>query len=125
MCLMTEHLDPIRCFKIFIVVKPREGLAVTSPAKPSFGMTLTLGWYTTVITNFILQPVSYQKKEAEVNSPLGQVTPPEGLAEGVGQVTPPLESSHPLSGEQAHGRTKETGEQGQGRGRVKRGELTK
>ena len=29
-------------FKIFVIVIPKEGLADTSPAKPSFGMTPTM-----------------------------------------------------------------------------------
>ena len=31
--------------KIFVVVIPKEGLAGSGPAKPSFGMTLTTGEY--------------------------------------------------------------------------------
>ena len=47
--------------KSFVII-PKEGLAGTNPAQPSFGMTPTIELYPVVFTGYILWLVSYQKK---------------------------------------------------------------
>ena len=39
--------------KIFLVVIPKDGLAGTSPVKPSFGMTPTIESFSGVFTDYI------------------------------------------------------------------------
>ncbi len=48
--------------KIFVVVVPQEDLAGISPPKASFGMTLTIEFYSVVFTDYILQSVPYKVK---------------------------------------------------------------
>ncbi len=48
--------------QVFVVVTSEEGFAGTSPSKPSFGMTPTIDMYWIVLTDYILELVSYQKK---------------------------------------------------------------
>ena len=45
--------------KTLVVVIPREDMANTSPAKSSFGMTLTIEFYSVAFTDYISQS-SYQ-----------------------------------------------------------------
>ena len=40
--------------KVFVVVMPEEGLAGWGPSNPSFGMTLTIKYYSTACTDYIL-----------------------------------------------------------------------
>ncbi len=55
--------------KVFVVVIPKEGLAGWGPTNPSLGMTPTMKYYSTAFIDYILQSVSYPKKDWRGPSP--------------------------------------------------------
>ena len=63
-CFVTHLMESCHRktgLKILVIFLPKEGLAGTSLAKPSYVMTLTIELYSVVSRDYILKSVSYQK----------------------------------------------------------------